>query len=93
MITKDNIFKITDEYITGKYAFSTKIVQLRLNDVDTMQYFIDNFTNIETSDIDTYDGNIVTLKNDKYNFLVQMNSDENIDLYNHIIKFSKLDIK
>lgn len=91
MITLDNIFKTVDEYGTGNYAFSTKNIALRLNDVDSMQYFIDNLTDIRDFDIDIYDGTIVTLKNSKYNFLVQMNSD-NTDFYKHIIKFSKLNI-
>ena len=91
MITLDNIFKTVDEYEVGKYSFNTNNAKLRLNDVDAMQYFIDNLTDIVDFDIDTYDGNIVTLKNSKYNFLVQMNSD-NTDFYKHIIKFSKLNI-
>lgn len=91
MITLDNIFKMIDEYEVGKYSFNTNNVKLRLNDVDAMQYFINNLTDIVDFDIDTYDGDIVTLKNSKYNFLVQMNSD-NTDFYKHIIKFSKLNI-
>ena len=91
MITLDNIFKTVDEYEVEKYSFNTNNAKLKLNDVDAMQYFIDNLTDIVDFDIDTYDGNIVTLKNSKYNFLVQMNSD-NTDFYKHIIKFSKLNI-
>jgi len=93
MITKYNIFKMIDEYGMGKYTFSTKTVQTRLNDVDSIQYFIENFTDIKSSDIDTYDGNIVTLKNNGYDFLVQISSDGNTDLYNHIIKFVKINIE
>ena len=91
MITLDNIFKTVDEYGTGNYAFSTKNIALRLNDVDSMQYFIDNLTDIRGSDIDTYDGNIVTIKNCEYEFFVQMVSDD-MDFYKHNIKFSKINI-
>lgn len=92
MITIDDIFRTVDEYETGKYTFSTKNSKTRLNNVDSMQYFIENFTNVEHPDIDTYDGSIVTLKNDKYNFLVQISSDDDTDLFEHNIKFVKLNI-
>ena len=84
-MTYDEIF----ENIGTIYAFDTNIENLSMDNVDSMDYFLNEIALVPDEMIVIYDGTQVILKHNDYDFLVQLDSYGRGDFYSHAIEISK----
>jgi len=84
-MTYDEIF----ENVGIVYDFSTREEDLDLNNVQSMNYFLDKIAFVPNEMIVMYDGTQVVIKHKDYDFLVQLDSYGLGDFYSHAIEISK----